>query len=120
MSYLNKKIIIIDNSDLSYSGDDIDGTILRGTEASLILLSEQFAKMGIYVDYCNSINVKKNVNGVNYFNKNDINKNLTYDLAIVISDANEFERISSIKKAVFSNSNQPIEKRRGLESSGIR
>ena len=66
--------------------------------------------MGIYVDYCNSINVKKNVNGVNYFNKNDINKNLTYDLAIVISDANEFERISSIKKAVFSNSNQPIEK----------
>jgi len=110
VSYLNKKIIIIDNSDLSYSGDDIDGTILRGTEASLILLSEQFAKMGIYVDYCNSINVKKNVNGVNYFNKNDINKNLTYDLAIVISDANEFERISSIKKAVFSNSNQPIEK----------
>ena len=59
MSYLNKKIIIIDNSDLSYSGDDINGTILRGTEASLILLSEQFARMGINVDYCNSINTKK-------------------------------------------------------------
>ena len=110
MNYLNKKIIIIDNSNLSYSGADIDGTILRGTEASLILLSEQFAKMGIYVDYCNSINDKKKVNGVNYFNKNDINKNLTYDLAIAISDANEFKRVSSIKKAVFSNSNQPIEK----------
>ena len=110
MNYLNKKIIIIDNSNLSYSGNDINGTILRGTEASLILLSENFAKLGIHVDYCNSINDKIKVNGVNYFNKKDINKNFTYDLAIVISDANEFERVSSIKKAVFSNSNQPIEK----------
>ena len=58
------KIIIIDNSDLSYSGDDINGKTLRGTEASLILLSEQFIKMGIHVDYCNCINSKKKVNGV--------------------------------------------------------
>ena len=29
-----KKIIIIDNSNLSYSGNDINGTILRGTETS--------------------------------------------------------------------------------------
>ena len=49
------KIIIIDNSDLSYSGDDINGKTLRGTEASLILLSEQFYKMGIHVDFCNCI-----------------------------------------------------------------
>ena len=110
MSYLNKKIIIIDNSNLSYTGDDIDGTVVRGTEASLILLAEQFIKMGIKVDYCNSINHMKKVNGVNYFNKKDIDKNFTYNLAIAISDANEFDRVSSIKKAVFSNSNQPIEK----------
>ena len=105
-----KRIIIIDNSDLSYSGEDIDGKILRGTEASLILLSEQFVKIGIAVDYCNCIDSNKNVNGVNYFNKNNINKNFVYDLAIAISDANEFNRVSSIKKAIFSNSNQPIEK----------
>ena len=110
MIYLNKKIIIIDNSGLSYSGEDIDGTLVRWTETSLILLSEQFIKMGIKVDYCNSIENKKNINGVNYFNKNDIDKNLIYDLAIAISDANEFRRVSSVKKAVFSNSNQPIEK----------
>jgi glycosyltransferase involved in cell wall biosynthesis len=106
----NKKIIIIDNSDLSYSGEDIDGTVVRGTEASLILLSEQFVKMGINVDYCNSLEYIKKINGVNYFNKNNIDKNLIYDLAIAISDANEFRRVSSVKKAVFSNSNQPIEK----------
>ena len=110
MIYLNKSIIIIDNSDLSYSGDDINGTVVRGTEASLILLSEQFVRMGINVDYCNSIQKKSKVNGVNYFNKNDIVKQKQYDLAIAISDANEFRRVSTLKKAVFSNSNQPIEK----------
>ena len=110
MTYLNKSVIIIDNSDLSYSGEDINGTVVRGTEASLILLSEQFVRMGINVDYCNSIQKKSKVNGVNYFNKNDIVKQKQYDLAIVISDANEFRRVSSLKKAVFSNSNQPIEK----------
>jgi len=110
MIYLNSKIIIVDNSNLSYSGDDINGTFLRGTEASLILLSEQFVKMGIDVDYCNCINGKKKVNGVNYLNKNKIDKKILYDLAIVISDANEFARVSSKKKAIFSNSNQPFEK----------
>jgi len=108
MNYLNKSVIVIDNSDLSYTGEDINGTVVRGTEASLILLSEQFVRMGINVDYCNSIQKKVKVNGVNYFNKNEITKKKQYDLAIVISDANEFRRVSSLKKAVFSNSNQPI------------
>ncbi len=107
---MSKKIVIIDNSNLSYSGDDIDGSIIRGTEASLILLAEQFVKMNFEVDYCNCINDIKKINGVNYFNKKLINKNKIYNLAIVISDANEFNRVSSIKRAVFSNSNQPIEK----------
>ena len=47
MNYENKKIIIIDNSNLSYTGEDIDGKITRGTETSLILLAEQFVKMNI-------------------------------------------------------------------------
>ena len=110
MNYLNKSVIVIDNSDLAYTGEDIDGTVVRGTETSLILLSEQFVRMGINVDYCNSIQKKFKVNGVNYFNKNDISKKKLYDLAIVISDANEFRRVSSVRKAVFSNSNQSIEK----------
>jgi len=110
MNLLNKKIIIIDNSNLSYTSEDIEGTVVRGTETSLILLAEQFVKIGIEVDYCNSISNPKKINGVNYFHKNKIDKSYIYDLAIVISDANEFYRVSSIKKAVFSNSNQPIEK----------
>ena len=66
---MKKKIIIIDNSNLSYSGEDINGVILRGTETSLILLSEQFIKMGFEVDFCNNISNIKKINGVNYFNK---------------------------------------------------
>jgi hypothetical protein len=107
---LSKKIVIIDNSQLSYSGNDINGTFLRGTECSLILLAEHFVKIGFKVDFCNNIMNPQKINGVNYFNKNNIDKLLVYDLAIAISDANEFSRVSSIKKAVFSNSNQPIEK----------
>lgn len=111
MNYQNKKkIIIIDNSNLSYDGNDINGKIIRGTETSLILLAEQFVKMDFQVDYCNCIDKYSKINGVNYFNKKIIDKNINYDLAIAISDANEFSRVSSIKKAIFSNSNQPIEK----------
>jgi glycosyltransferase involved in cell wall biosynthesis len=107
---LSKKIIIIDNSNLSYTGIDIDGSFLRGTETSLILLAEQFVKYGMEVDFCNNIIESQKVNGVNYFNKSYIKKDNIYDLAIAISDANEFYRVNSIKRAVFSNSNQPIEK----------
>ena len=110
MKSQNNKIIIIDNSELSYSGEDINGKELRGTETSLILLSEELVRKGYSVDYCNSIDAKKNINGVNYFNKNLIDRNYLYSLAIAISDANEFKRVKSIKKVVFSVSNQPIEK----------
>ena len=107
---MSKKIIIIDNSDLSYSGEDIDGTILRGTETSLILLSEQLHKMGCQIDYSNEIKEEKIINGVRYFNKKNIDKKINYDLAIVVSDANQFALATSLKKAVFSVSNQPFEK----------
>ncbi len=105
-----KKILIIDNSNLSYSGNDLNGTILRGTETSLILLSEQFVKMGYKVDFANEIDDFIEVNGVNYFNKKKIDKSNIYDLAIAISDANQFKLSSALKNVVFSVSNQPIEK----------
>ena len=68
---MKKKIIIIDNSNLAYSGENISGISLRGTETSLILLAEQFVKMNIDVDFCNNILETKIVNGVKYFSKNN-------------------------------------------------
>ena len=107
---MKKKVIIIDNSNLSYSGDDINGVTLRGTETSLILLAEQFIRVGIDVDFCNNILGTKMVNGVKYFNKKEIDGSNLYNLAIAVSDANQFDNVNALKKAVFSNSNQPFEK----------
>jgi len=107
---MKKKVIIIDNSNLSYSGDDINGLILRGTETSLILLAEQFVRVGIKVDFCNNISETKIVNDVNYFNKKKIISTDLYDLAIAVSDANMFDNVNALKKAIFSNSNQSFEK----------
>ena len=53
-----KQIIIIDNSGLSYTGNDINGPILRGTETSLILLSEELIKKNCDVFFANNINSK--------------------------------------------------------------
>ena len=107
---MKKKIIIIDNSNLSYSGEDINGITLRGTETSLILLAEQFVRSGIEVHFCNNILETKMVNGVMYFNTKEIDKNNLYNLAIAVSDANQFNNVNALKKAVFSNSNQSFEK----------
>jgi len=105
-----KQILIIDNSCLSFTGDDINGPLLRGTETSLILLSEEFAKKNLDVFFVTKTNQEKIINGVHYINDNNINKEKTFDLAIAVSNANLFNNIKSLKKAVFSVSNQSLEK----------
>ena len=105
-----KQILIIDNSGLSYTGNDINGSVLRGTETSLILLSEELAKKNLDVFFATKTNQEKKINGVHYINESNINKEKTYDLVIAVSNANLFNKIKSIKKAVFSVSNQSLEK----------
>ena len=63
-----KQILIIDNSGLSFTGDDINGPLLRGTETSLILLSEEFAKKNLDVFFVTKTNQEKIINGVHYIN----------------------------------------------------
>ena len=107
---VKKQILIIDNSGLSFTGDDINGPLLRGTETSLILLSEEFAKKNLDVFFATKTNQERKINGVYYINENNIDKGKTYDLAIAVSNANLFNKIKSLKKAVFSVSNQSLEK----------
>jgi len=107
---IKKKILIIDNSNLSYTGNDINGSFLRGTETSLILLAEEFSKKEIKVYFSTEIDKTKIVNSVHYINSNNINKEIYYDLVIAVSNANLFKNIKSKKKAIFSVSNQSIEK----------
>ena len=105
-----KRILIIDNSGLSFTGDDLNGPVLRGTETSLILLSEALAEKNISVFFATKTNEEKKINGVHYINQNNIDKERTYDLTIAVSNANLFNKIKSIKKAIFSVSNQSLEK----------
>ena len=100
--------IIIDNSELSYTGDDINGKTLRGTETSLILLSQKLAEKNIKIDFCTNTLDYKVVKKVKYYNKQKIDKSINYDLAIVVSDANKFDLVKAKKKALFSNSNQQV------------
>ena len=63
---MDKKIIIIDNSELSYTGDDINGKTLRGTETSLILLSQKLSDNNIKIDFCTNTLDDKVVKKVKY------------------------------------------------------
>ena len=98
---LFKSVVIIDNSNLSYTGKDINGKILRGTETSLILLAEEFARKGFKVDFANNIQNKKVHKFVRYLNYRCLDLKNIYDLAIVVSDANYFKYVNSKKKLFF-------------------
>ena len=48
-SRINKNIIFVDNSTSDFTGLDLNTPKVRGTESSIILLSESFAKLGCNV-----------------------------------------------------------------------
>ena len=105
-----KNIIFLDNSNIGFSGNDLNTIKVRGTESSMILLSEELVKKGFTVTVVNPINIPINVNGVEYTNKKVLDLNHIYDVAIASSNANLFNGINAKKKIVWSNSVQPFEK----------
>ena len=105
-----KKILILDNSGQSFTGNDLNGKFLRGTETSLILLAEEFVKKNIDVFFVTNTHKEEKVKGVRYINYNSTSLNKEFDLAIAVSNANLFKNIISKKKAIFSVSNQTLEK----------
>ena len=105
-----KNIIFLDNSNIEFSGNDLDTTKVRGTETAMILLSEELVKKGFKVTLLNSINKPINVNGVDYANKKILDLDLVYDVAIASSNANLLNGINAKKKIIWSSSLQPFEK----------
>ena len=105
-----KNIIFLDNSNIEFSGHDLNSTKVRGTESSMILLSEELVKKGYKVSIINAIKSPISVNGVNYLDKKTLNKNIVYDAAVASSNANLFNGLKAVKKIVWSNSVQPFEK----------
>ena len=105
-----KNILFLDNSNTEFSGKDLNSIKIRGTESSMILLSEELVKKNYNVSVVNAIKNLITVNGVNYINKHHIKPNIIYDAAIASSNANLFNGLRAKKKIVWSNSVQPFEK----------
>ena len=93
-----KNIIFLDNSNIEFSGNDLNTTKVRGTESSMILLSEELVKKEFKVTIVNSIKTPIDVNGVVYTNRKALNLNHIYDVAIASSNANLFNGINAKKK----------------------
>ena len=66
MKYLGKKIIIIDNSNLSYSGDDLNGSIIRGTETGSLRSAQEY--MYVIATNYNVLRIKDGLAGILFGN----------------------------------------------------
>ena len=107
---MNKlSIVFIDNSESDFTGYDLNTTKVRGTEASIILLSESFVKKGFNVTVLTCTQQMVLCNNVTYLNKYKIPTN-NFNICIAVSNANLFYGIKADKYVVWSNSLQSIEK----------
>tara|TARA_B100000242_G_scaffold146693_1_gene104534 strand:- start:972 stop:1952 length:981 start_codon:yes stop_codon:yes gene_type:complete len=104
------KICFLDNSNISYTSEDIYSNKLRGGENTLINLSNEFSKLDHEVTIYNNSQKNCKIKNISWINLNQINDNPHYDLAISNNDIRLFDKISSTKKIAISYSIQSIEK----------
>lgn len=104
------KICFLDNSNISYTSEDIYSNKLRGGENTLINLSNEFSKLDHDVTIYNNSEKNYKIKNISWINLNQINDNPHYDLAISNNDIRLFDKISSTKKIAISYSIQSIEK----------
>ncbi len=104
------KICFLDNSNISYTSEDIYSNKLRGGENTLINLSNEFSKLDHDVTIYNNSQKNCKIKNINWINLNQINDNPHYDLAISNNDIRLFDKIRSTKKIAISYSIQSIEK----------
>lgn len=104
------KICFLDNSNISYTSEDIYSNKLRGGENTLINLSNEFSKLDHDVTIYNNSQKNCKIKNISWINLNQINDNPHYDLAISNNDIRLFDKISSTKKIAISYSIQSIEK----------
>lgn len=104
------KICFLDNSNISYTSEDIYSNKLRGGENTLINLSNEFSKLDHDVTIYNNSQKNCKIKNISWINLNQINDNPHYDLAISNNDIRLFDKIRSTKKIAISYSIQSIEK----------
>jgi len=104
------KICFLDNSPIPYNTNDLNSKDIRGAENVVIHLSNELTKLDNKVVVFNNSLENKTINGVKWSNLNNVNKNITYDLAFTNNDMKLFDKIIANKYVAFSHSIQTIEK----------
>ena len=104
------KICFLDNSPIPYNTNDLNSKDIRGAENVVIHLSNELTKLDNKVVVFNNSLENKTINGVKWSNLNNVNRNITYDLAFTNNDMKLFDKIIANKYVAFSHSIQTIEK----------
>ena len=104
------KICFLDNSPIPYTTNDLNSKAIRGAENVVIHLSNELTKLDNKVVVFNNSLENKTINDVKWSNLNNVNRNITYDLAFTNNDMKLFDKIIANKYVAFSHSIQTIEK----------
>ena len=104
------KIVLLENSNIEYNGNDRNNHSLRGAELAIINYSEELANLNYDVTVLNNCKKDSTINGVKYFNILSRNYDTNYDIAIANADAKLFKFIKSKKNFILSHSIQNLEK----------
>ena len=104
------KICFLDNSRVPYTTNDLNSKDIRGAENVVIHLSNELTKLDNKVVVFNNSLENKTINDVKWSNLNNVNRNITYDLAFTNNDMKLFDKIIANKYVAFSHSIQTIEK----------
>ncbi len=104
------KIYFLENS-FDYNGNDLDSSLIAGSEKTLINISNELAKdKKFLVKVFNNTSNPSFINNVYWQNINQINQEDIGDYVIAMSDSNLFDKMSCKKNYLWSHSIQSIEK----------
>jgi len=95
------KICFLDNSPIPYTTNDLNSKAIRGAENVVIHLSNELTKLNNKVVVFNNSLENKTINDVKWSNLNNINRNITYDLAFTNNDMKLFDKLLLINMLHF-------------------
>ena len=104
------KICFIDRTKFKYNSSDLYSHELRAGETTLINLSKSLKNIGHQLSIINNCPRDEIIDGINWYNIDNYNKNTVFDLAISNNDTRLFDVVRSKKNILISHSVQSIEK----------
>ena len=105
-----KKIYFVEKS-TAFNSDDLNSHLIAGSEKTLINITSELSKNDrLDIKVFNLTKQRKQINGLEWNNINEISSYQTPDFLIAMSDANLLSLINCKKKFLWSHSVQSFEK----------